>query len=152
MKETDLDTRISTIENKIAIKELVDTFSLVSDKKDNVAQASFFTEDGILTSIMGDATFTFTGRKEIEDGFASILAPLETVWHHNGQLSITIDGNKATGFSYCLATLIGTENNNKYQRTIAANYADEYVKENEQWLISKRTATVAWEETKEVKI
>jgi len=110
MENADLIQRITAIEDKIAIKKLLDNFSLVSDRKDNVAQASFFTEDGILISIMDGATLTFDGRKGIEEGFAAILAPLETVYHHNGQSLITVNGNKGTGYSYCLATLIGKKN------------------------------------------
>jgi ketosteroid isomerase-like protein len=138
------------MEDKLALKELIDNFSLVSDKKDNIAQASFFTEGGVLTSIMNGSTNTFKGRKGIEEGFAAILAPLETVYHHNGQHLTTLNGNSATGYSYCLATLIGKENGQTYMRTIAANYQDEYLKEHDRWLISKRVATVAWEEKKEI--
>ncbi|ULQ50765.1 nuclear transport factor 2 family protein [Flavihumibacter fluvii] len=149
MKEESLINRINALEDKLALKELADNFSIVSDKKDNVAQASFFAESGVLTSIMGETTLTFSGRKEIADGFAKILAPLEIVYHHNGQHLITIDENTATGLCYCLATLIGKEGDKAYIRTIAANYNDEYVKENNKWLIAKRTATIAWEEKKE---
>jgi hypothetical protein len=130
MEETSLIDRITAIEDKMAIKELVDAFSLVSDRKDNLAQASLFTENGMLISIMGGSTLTFDGRKGIADGFAAILEPLETVYHHNGQLTITLNGDHATGYSYCLATLVGKVGDQTYVRTIGANYADEYVKEN----------------------
>jgi hypothetical protein len=88
----------------------------------------------------------------ISDGFAAILQPLETVYHHNGQHLTTVDGNHATGYSYCLATLIGKENGKVYVRTIYANYKDEYLKENDRWLISKRIATVAWKRRKKYTI
>lgn len=149
-EQDSLINRMLAIENKLALKELVDTFSLVSDQKDNVAQASLFTEDGVLTSIMGANTLIFNGRKEIEDGFAAILKPLDTVYHLNGQHLSTISGENATGYCYCLATLIGKENGKAYCRTIHANYRDEYVKEAGRWLIAKRTATVAWEQTQEI--
>jgi len=145
-----IEDRLLAIENKLALRELVDNFSLVSDRKDNIDQASYFTENGILISIMGDSTLTFSGRKEISDGFAAILQPLETVYHHNGQHLTTVDGNHATGYCYCLATLIGKENGKTYVRTIHGNYKDEYLNEDGSWLIAKRMATVAWEEKKEV--
>ncbi|MBS7565343.1 nuclear transport factor 2 family protein [Mucilaginibacter sp. Bleaf8] len=150
MQENSLADRVQMLEDKMALKELVDTFSLVSDRKDNVAQASFFTENGTLISIMGETTTTFQGRKGIEEGFAAILEPLETVYHHNGQLLTTVNGHFATGYSYCLATLIGKEDGRSYIRTIWANYQDEYVKEDDRWLIGKRIATVAWEERQEI--
>lgn len=150
MEQDILMDKVLAIENKLALKELVDTFSLVSDQKDNVAQASFFTEDGILTSIMRGNTLTFNGRKEIEDGFAAILTSLDTVYHLNGQHLATIDGESATGYCYCLATLIGKENGKAYCRTIYANYQDEYVKDMGEWFIAKRTATVAWEQKTEI--
>lgn len=150
MEESNLLQRITAIEDKIALRELVDNFSLVSDRKDNVAQASFFTQDGILISIIGDSKQTFEGRKGIEEGFAAILKPLDTVYHHNGQLHTTINGNEATGYTYCVATLVGKENDKTVQITFWANYEDQYRKENNKWLIAKRIATVAWQEKKEL--
>lgn len=150
MEHKDLVERIIAIEDKMALRELTDSFLSASDKKDSLGQASHFTENGTLTSIMGDITLTFSGRKEIADGFTQILHPLTTVLHLAGQHSTAINGNEATGSSYCYVTLIGSENDKRFERNIWAVYTDEYLKENGKWLINKRVATIAWEEIKEL--
>ena len=48
--------------------------------------------------------------KEMEDAFGAFLKNFETVYHFNGQQTVTIKGDKASGTSYCLVTLIGVEN------------------------------------------
>lgn len=150
MEPEKLVTGILAIEDKIALQELTNSFLAAADRKDNVAQASCFTENGTLISIMGDTMLTFEKRKGIADGFADILAPLKTVYHLSGQLATAISGNQATGTSNCFVTLAGTENDKPYVRKIWAIYKDEYVKENGKWLINKRIATVAWEERSEL--
>jgi hypothetical protein len=59
---------------------------------------------------------------------------------------VTINGDHATGTSYCLVTLIGFENNKKVKTTIGVIYHDEFVRENNRWLIAKRTGDFEWQE------
>ena len=40
----------------------------------------------------------------------SFLAGFETVYHINGQQTVSIQGDKATGTAYCLVVLIGGQN------------------------------------------
>ena len=70
---------------------------------------------------------TLTGRKQLFDAFTGYLNLFETVYHINGQLTVTINGDKATGTSYCLVTLIGSENGKMMSTTIGVYYQDEYV-------------------------
>lgn len=78
------------------------------------------------------------------------MHPLTTVLHLAGQHLTSVNGDKATGSSYCFVSLSGTENNKCFTRNIWAVYTDEYLKENNKWLISNRIATIAWEERKEL--
>ncbi len=137
--------KIQEIEDRVAIKELVDTFSILADQKETNKQRALFTENGTVTSVMnGQAGTPLVGRKQLGDAFGAFLANFETVYHLNGQLSLKLDGNKATGISYCQVTLIGTENGKKMKTTMGVYYNDEYVKENNQWLIAKRMSHFAW--------
>ncbi len=142
----ELIERIKILEDKQAIQELTNSYLTAADQIDPEAMATHFTANGKLTSIMASGTITLENRQGIAEGFRQILAPLTTAYHMAGQLQIELNGDTATGVSYCFVTLVGSENDNKYVHKIWAVYADQYVLENGKWLISARTATVSWEE------
>lgn len=142
----ELENRLKLLEDKFAIQELTNSYLAAADRKDHVAMSAHFTPKGSLTSIMPDVTITLENTQGIADGFAKILAPIEAAYHMAGQIQIVLNGTEATGTSYSFVTLIGNESDQKYVRKIWAVYNDEYVKENDKWLINKRLATVSWEE------
>ncbi len=147
----ELTMKINEIEDRIAIKNVVDTFSILADIKDLKTQVLLFTENATVESrANGQPGMALTGRKQIGDAFGAFLNNFETVYHINGQQSISLKGDKATGISYCLVTLIGTENGKKLKTTMGVNYNDEFVKEKGHWLISKRTSNFVWQERKPI--
>lgn len=151
MKNDDLNEKVAQIEDRIALKELVDTFSILADKKDMKAQTQLFTADGIVeTFVNGARVANLKGRKAMEEAFGSFLKSFKTVYHFNGQQTLTINGDKASGISYCMVTLIGTENGKSIKTTIGVIYQDEYVRENSRWLIAKRTSTFDWQDKREL--
>src|SRR2546421_7611792 len=152
MKNDDnLNKRISEIEDRIALKELVDTFSILADKKDVKAQTQLFTANGVVeTFVNGTQVAKLNGRKEMADTFGVFLKNFETVYHFNGQQTVTINGDKASGISYCMVTLIGIENGKKMKTSIGVYYQDEYVRENNRWLIAKRTSIFDWQDKQEL--
>lgn len=147
MNSTHNNAAIQAIEDRIALKNLVDTFSILADQKEIEKQTLLFTEDATSeTSVSGQVVSTLKGRKQIGDAFTNFLNNFETVYHINGQQTVTLNGGKATGISYCLVTLIGTENGKKLKTTIGAYYSDDFVRQNDRWLIAHRKATFAWQE------
>ena len=125
---------MSKLEDQLALKKLVDTFSNLADVKDTKAQMDLFTDDAEVISKVDGKTFKTKGKKDIEKSFADYLALFDVVYHLNGQQTVEIDGDKATGISYCFVTLIG--NGKKNQSGV--RYNDTYVKEKGKWLIKKR--------------
>ncbi len=149
--DDNLNKRIRQIEDRIALKELVDAFSVLADRKDVRAQTQLFTPGGTVeTYRQGELVAKLNGRKEMEDAFGAFLKNFETVYHFNGQQTVTINGDKASGISYCMVTLIGTENGKKVKTSIGVYYQDEYVREDNRWLIAKRKSVFDWEEKQEV--
>lgn len=142
-----LATRINEIEDRMAIKNVVDTFSILADHKDITKQVLLFTENATVTSnVNGKAGTPLAGRKQIGDAFTSFLNLFETIYHINGQQTVTLNGNKASGISYCTVTLIGTQNGKKIKTTMGVYYNDEFVKENGHWLIAQRTSNFTWQD------
>lgn len=141
----------SEIEDRVAIKNCVDTFSILADQKETQKQTLLFTEDAIVESIsQGRPGTILMGRKQIGDAFAAFLNLFNIVYHINGQQTITLKGNTAHGISYCLVTLIGNENGKKMKTTLGVYYNDDFVKKDNQWLISKRVSTFAWQDKSEL--
>ena len=148
----DLTMKINEIEDRIAIKNVVDTFSILADVKDTKTQALLFTQNATVESrVNGQAGMKLSGRKQIGDTFGAYLSNFEAVYHINGQQSITLNGDKATAISYCMVTLIGTENNKRMKISMGVYYNDEFVKEKGLWLISKRTSNFVWQDRQEIK-
>ena len=95
------------LEDQLALKKLVDTFSNLADVKDTKAQMDLFTDDAEVISKVDGKIFQTKGKKDIEKSFADYLALFDIVYHLNGQQTVEINGDSATGISYCFVTLIG---------------------------------------------
>lgn len=138
--------------NQAELKELVDTFSILADKKDTDAQTFLFTEDAqVYNYDEGKLTTVLKGREEIGKAFRDYLSLFETVYHINGQQTVNIDGDKADGISYCQVVLVRIENGEKMALIRGVYYNDEYTNINGKWLISKRTSNFVWSDSRIIK-
>jgi hypothetical protein len=69
--------------------------------------------------------------------------------HFNGQSTVWMDGNRATGESYCLAHHLSVGEDGQRTMMIASiRYLDEFVKQNGQWFFAERRLMVNWTETR----
>lgn len=141
---------IKELEDRILLRELVDRVSILGDRKDFHAQVQLFSENAVSETFAGgEAILKLKGRKEMEEAFGNFLKEVETVYHFNGQQVVTINGDTAVGTCYCLITLIGWENGEKIKNTIGAIYKDDYVREENRWLIAKRIGNFDWQEKRQ---
>ncbi|WP_210384801.1 nuclear transport factor 2 family protein [Rhizobium sp. PEPV16] len=151
MSPSTIEQKLQALEDGAALKTLVDTFSNLADTKDVTAQLLLFTEDATVSSVSsGQPGSSFKGRKEIGDAFAGYLANFETVYHINGQQTVELNGDTATGTAYCLVVLIADEAGKKIKNTSGVTYHDEYVRRDGKWLIAKRTSNFAWRDRQEL--
>jgi len=93
---------------------------------------------------------SFKGRKQIGDAFAAYLALFDTVYHMNGQQTVELHGDRASGVSYCLVVLIGKDGDKRYRNTAGVIYRDKYVRRDGRWLIAKRVSNFVWRSRDEV--
>ena len=151
-RSRDLAQRVQQLEDRAALKALVDTFSILADQKDVQRQLLLFTEDATVESRSGGAPggAPLKGRKQIGDAFTGFLANFQTVYHINGQQAVDVRGDRATGTSYCLVVLIGTENGKSIKTTMGVTYDDEYVRRGGAWLIAKRVSHFTWRDREEM--
>lgn len=147
-----------TLEDKAAIKELLDRFSILADQKQPWKQVELFTKTAVLESYRrtapggekGQRTSRLEGSRQIGEAFENFLKNFETVYHFNGQSLAEVNGDKATGISYCTVNLVSNANGKRTMTTFGVHYNDEFVRENGQWLFSKRTSIFDWETRQEL--
>ena len=124
--------------NKMALKELVDTFSNLADVKDVEKQSLLFSEDAMLISHRdGKVVSKQVGREAIKKACGNYLSLFETVYHMNGQQVVEINGDKATGIAYCLVVLIKPDQTKLIQ---GVRYEDQYIKIDGRWYIETRNS------------
>lgn len=135
--------------NRLELKELVDTFSILADTKDVDQQLLLFKEDALVTSrIAGQPGNSYQGRQEIGQAFTNYLNLFHTVYHINGQQTVTFTDDKhATGIAYCQVVLIRDAEGKEIQLTQGVRYHDSYEKVDGKWLIAKRESNFMWSRT-----
>lgn len=138
---------LKELEDRIALRELIDKISIFGDKRDFENQVSLFSENAISETIAeGRTILTLNGRKEMALAFQNFLQEFEIVYHFTGQHIVKIDGDIATGESYCYITLLGYSDGKKIKTTIGATYQDDYIRADGQWLVSKRISNFRWQD------
>ena len=153
MDNKDFEKRIAAIEDKMAIKYVVDEFSNLADTKEIDKQVLLFTPDGVVESISnGQPSNPLKGREQLKQAFSGFLSNFHTVYHQNGQQTINIQGNNAEAVSYCRVILVGKQNDKEMKTTLYTIYKDSFVKENGKWFIKHRTSNFVHREVDEVKI
>jgi hypothetical protein len=151
MEKTKVEQRLTAIEDKMAIKYVVDQFSNLADTKEIDKQVMLFTEDGIVESISnGQPSSSLIGRAQLKQAFSAFLSNFHTVYHQNGQQTINLQGDKAEATSYCRVILVGKQNEKEAKTTLYTIYKDLFVKVNGKWLIKHRTSNFVHREQDEV--
>ena len=152
MDNKSVEQRLAAIEDKMAIKYVVDEFSNLADTKEIDKQVLLFTEDGVVTSVSnGQPSAPLKGREQLKQAFSGFLSNFHTVYHQNGQQTINLQGDKAEATSYCRVILVGKQNEKEIKTTLYTIYKDAFVKENGKWLIEHRTSNFVHREVEEVK-
>lgn len=153
MNTQNIEQRIAIIEDKMAIKQVVDVFSNLADTKEIDKQVLLFTEDGVVESHAdGQQTSSLKGREQLKQTFSSFLSNFHTIYHQNGQQTIDeLTENTAKTTSYCQVILIGKQDGKEMKTQMFTIYKDELEKQNGQWLIKHRTSNFVHRVVEEVK-
>jgi len=138
---------IQELIDRAALRALIDQISIFGDRKDFVSQTRFFSENAISeTYEAGKLLLKIEGRAAMQTAFSEFLSGFEKVYHFNGQQTIEINGDHATGNVYCLIILITVHNGKTVKKIIGAIYQDEYIRENNSWLVAKRSGSFEWQD------
>jgi ketosteroid isomerase-like protein len=137
--------------NRLAIRELVDAYAHCADRRDAEGQKSLFTEDTHFVVYMdgqgSEPTKVIDGREALTLVFDD-LNRYQATMHFNGQSTVALDGDRATGESYCIAHHLFTDNGERKLMVAWLRYADMFVKVDGAWLFAERNLYVDWTETR----
>jgi hypothetical protein len=129
------------LEAKSALKALVDTFSNLADEKRIPDQMLLLTPDTNVQVYMGDGLmFDISGTQQIEETFTAFAANMKRSFHMNGQQVVEIDGDSATGITYCQVKHVSEEDGREVITDSSVRYHDEYIRQDGRWYINTRIA------------
>jgi hypothetical protein len=137
--------------DRLAIRTLVDAYARCADRRDSAGQMALFTEEARFLVFMDSRN----PEPSQEIGRRADLAPVfehlntyEATTHFNGQSTVVLDGDHATGESYCLAHHVQAVDGKRTLMVASIRYLDRFVKTSEKWLFSERKLMVDWIETR----
>ncbi|MFD9734567.1 nuclear transport factor 2 family protein [Umezawaea sp. NPDC059074] len=142
---------IEELVDRLAIRDLVDAYAHHADRKDPDGQADVFTADGVVRLFEGDPTTsepvgTVTGRAALASTFADLVSRYDATTYLNGQSTVTVTGDTATGETYCMAHHLLHDNGERVLLTMAIRYLDGFERTPEGWRIARRDLVFDWTE------
>src|ERR1700687_2791179 len=128
--------------DRLAIRELIDA----------EGQKALFTEDTHFVVYMdgqGSAPSQVVDGREALTPVFDDLNRYQATMHFNGQSTISLDGDRATGESYCIAHHLSVGDDGQRTMMIASmRYLAAFVKQDGEWLFAERRLMVNWTETR----
>src|SRR5246127_5193025 len=99
------------VADRLALRELFDAYAHCADRRDADGQKALFTEDAHFAVFMdgqgSQPTQVLDGREALTPVFAD-LERYQATMHFNGQSTVTLDGDRASGETYCIAHHLST--------------------------------------------
>ncbi len=137
--------------DRLAIRELIDAYAHCADRRDAGGQKALFTEDTHFVVYMegqgSTASQVLDGREALTPVFDD-LGRYQATMHFNGQSTIALDGNRATGESYCIAHHLSSAGDERTVMLAYLRYNDTFAKAGGVWLFAERNLYVDWIETR----
>jgi ketosteroid isomerase-like protein len=130
-----------------AIRSLVDAYAHFADRRDADGQMALFTEDCRLLVFYEvrstEPSQSYHGRAALASVFDALNA-YEATTHCNGQSSISVRGDEATGESYCLAHHVTRKESGAELMVASIRYLDTITRTSAAWRFAERKLMVDW--------
>jgi SnoaL-like domain len=147
------DLTLTEAADRIALRELFDAYAHCADRRDIEGQKALFTEDTLFAVYMdgqgSEPTYVLNGREALTPVFAD-LNRYEVTTHFNGQSTVSLDGDRATGESYTIAHHVFTEGGSRQIMIASLRYDDAFVKIDGSWYFAERKLNLDWSETRAI--
>ena len=136
--------------DRLAIRELVETYAHCADRRDAKNQIALFAEDAHFVVYMNAKGPTPSQELHSRGALAPVFAELnkyDVTTHFVGQSTIfTLTPDRATGEAYCLAHHVTVDGGKRRLMVASLRYLDTFVKIDGAWLFSERRLYVDWME------
>jgi hypothetical protein len=137
--------------DRLAIRELFDAYARCADTRDAEGQKALFTADTRFAVYMdgpgSQPSYVLEGREALSPVFAD-LDRYEATMHFNGQSTVNLNGDHATGDSYTIAHHVFTEGGSRQMMVAWLHYLDTFTKIGQAWFIAERQIILVWSETR----
>jgi SnoaL-like domain len=134
--------------DRLAIRELVETYAHCADRRDAEGQMSLFTTDTHFVVYMNARDPTPSQELHSREALALVFAELnkyEATTHFVGQSTLfTLTDDRATGEAYCLAHHVTVDGGERRLMVASLRYLDTFVKRDGTWLFAERLLYVDW--------
>ncbi len=138
-------------DDRLAIRQLIDAYAHCADRRDAKGQMALFTDDTVfqvfMDSKLPEPTYTLNGREALAPVFAD-LNQYQATTHFNGQSTVELDGDKATGESYCIAHHLKVDGDDRSLMIASLRYLDRFEKQGGTWRYAERKLMVDWTDTR----
>jgi len=146
-----IEQKIIEAEDRLAIRELVDSYAYCADTRDAQGQMDLFTEDTNFEVYYdpksGTPSQVVSSKADLFPVFDNLNSYNATM-HFNGQSTVKLNGENATGTAYCMAHHLTLDNGKQKFMVAAIRYEDKFVKQDGKWLFAERKLLVDWIENR----
>jgi hypothetical protein len=137
--------------DRLAIRELFDAYAHFADTRDAEGQKALFTVDTRFAVYMDgpgtEPSYVLDSREGLSPVFDD-LNRYQATMHFNGQSTVALDGDRASGDSYTIAHHVFTEDGARKMMVAWLRYLDVYVKIEGAWYFAERELILEWSETR----
>jgi hypothetical protein len=138
--------------DRLAIRELFDAYAHCADRRDAKGQMALFTADTSFLVYMERGSDRPTQELAGRESLAPVFDQLNTyqaTMHFNGQSTVELDGDRATGESYCIAHHLYEADGQRTMMVAYIRYLDRFARQPDgAWLFAERKLMVDWTETR----
>src|ERR1700744_3305438 len=139
------EQRLQELEDRVAIRELIDAYPICADTWDIQGHMALFTEDTNFEVYMDEKipapTQVVTGRKNLFPVFNDLNQYVSTM-HLQGQSIIEVNGPRATALTYFRAYHLKLPDGVQKLMIAGIRYYDIIVKQDDKWLFAERKLKV----------
>jgi hypothetical protein len=137
--------------DRLKIRELVDAYAHCADRRDAKGQLALFTKDTHFVVFM-DArsekpSMELNRREDLAPVFDELNKYVATT-HFMGQSTVVLDGEHATGETYCIAHHVSASEGKRTLFIASLRYYDVFAKVDGKWLFAERKIMVDWTDTR----
>jgi len=130
---------LEILKTKEELRDLIDAYAYLGDDKKIGEQMKLFTPDATYKVYMnGVEVANIAGTDKLEKEFSGHAAEVKTYFTLNGQHTVQINGEIATGVSFSQLKMVREKDGKDILTDYSVRYNDRYVYQNGKWLIKER--------------